>query len=32
MEEKVLTAQEEVNLLVEKALVALDDYSSFTPL
>jgi len=30
MEEKVLTAQEEVNLLVEKALVALDDYSSFT--
>ena len=30
MEEKVLTAQEEVNGLVEKALVALDEYASFT--
>ena len=30
MEEKVLTAQEEVNALVEKALKALDDYADFT--
>ena len=30
MEEKVLTAQEEVNALVEKGLKALDDYASFT--
>ena len=30
MEEKVLTAQEEVNLLVEKALVALDEYANYT--
>ena len=30
MEEKVLTAQEEVNALVEKALKALDDYANFT--
>ncbi|MBR6072429.1 MAG: bifunctional acetaldehyde-CoA/alcohol dehydrogenase [Acholeplasmatales bacterium] len=30
MEEKVLTPQEEVNGLVERALKALDDYASFT--
>ena len=30
MEEKVLTAQEEVNALVEKGLKALDDYANFT--
>ena len=30
MEERVLTAQEEVNQLVEKALVALDDYATYT--
>ena len=30
MEEKVLTAQEEVNALVEKGLKALEDYASFT--
>lgn len=30
MEDKVLTPQEEVNQLVEKALIALDAYASFT--
>ena len=30
MEEKVLTAQEEVNALVEKGLVALEQYADFT--
>ena len=30
MEEKVLTAQEEVNALVEKGLKALEEYASFT--
>ena len=30
MEEKILTPQEEVNGLVERALKALDDYASFT--
>ena len=30
MEEKILSAQEEVNALVEKGLVALNEYASFT--
>ncbi len=30
MEERIMTPQEEVNALVEKALKALDEYSSFT--
>ena len=30
MEEKVLTAQEEVNALVEKGLKALEEYANFT--
>ena len=30
MEEKIITPQEEVNSLVEKALKCLDEYASFT--